>query len=282
MQDFTAAHCAAMSIGDVVTRPDARNGQEYRIRKMEDGKCWMIDNLRLELSHGMVLTPQDTDVATDTAVYFTKDGTANGEPLEGMTGNFTTSGNNVRIQGAPGDENYDAWRQNNPGIANNASYCHDGADLDTCLGYLYNFYTATAGTAPAASYSGPQTASGSICPAGWSLPIGGDDLNLNEFATLNGYMKGDGVPSFGSNSSYVANWDPSGRFSGAYAGFYSDQLNDEFGYATGALWSASELHHPRYAGNVVWYSYAIEFTNTDPHALRSNGHAVRCLINPQP
>jgi len=45
MQTFTAGQCNAMTPGDVTVLTDNRDGKLYRVRKMPDGKCWMLDNL---------------------------------------------------------------------------------------------------------------------------------------------------------------------------------------------------------------------------------------------
>ena len=46
MQEFTGATCGSMSVGDIVSLIDERNGQTYRIKKMQDNKCWMVDNIK--------------------------------------------------------------------------------------------------------------------------------------------------------------------------------------------------------------------------------------------
>jgi len=45
MQDFSSSACAAMPMGKAEIWTDARNNAKYRIKKMLDNKCWMIDNL---------------------------------------------------------------------------------------------------------------------------------------------------------------------------------------------------------------------------------------------
>ena len=46
MQEFTGTTCGSMSVGDIVSLTDERNGQTYRIKKMQDEKCWMVDNIK--------------------------------------------------------------------------------------------------------------------------------------------------------------------------------------------------------------------------------------------
>ena len=44
MQEFS---CSTLSVGDTVKLRDARDNNEYTVRKLADRKCWMTDNLRL-------------------------------------------------------------------------------------------------------------------------------------------------------------------------------------------------------------------------------------------
>lgn len=46
MQNFTQSNCNAMTVGQVVSLTDSRNKQTYRVKKMQDNKCWMVDNLK--------------------------------------------------------------------------------------------------------------------------------------------------------------------------------------------------------------------------------------------
>jgi uncharacterized protein (TIGR02145 family) len=206
LQEMTPEYCADMPVypvaGSTISLTDSRDGQEYRVRKLADNNCWFIDNLKLELVDGMTLTPSDTDVGSNTTVSLA---------AGGLTANFTTSGyltaDNTDSSGNNYD-NYNAWRQVDP---SSAIGCKDNLGFDyfdhdelayntnskTGCGYLYNFYTAAAGTASNTVTSG--TASGSICPAGWRLPTldnssggfgqldaayGGADLTGGEFHYL--------------------------------------------------------------------------------------------------
>ncbi len=45
MQGFNCSSLA--NVGDSVVLTDSRDGNEYTVKKLKDGKCWMIDNLRI-------------------------------------------------------------------------------------------------------------------------------------------------------------------------------------------------------------------------------------------
>lgn len=47
------------------TLTDPRDGNVYTVRKLADGNCWMVDNLRLGGEQPILLTPENSDVATN-------------------------------------------------------------------------------------------------------------------------------------------------------------------------------------------------------------------------
>ena len=46
MQEWNG--CAGLNKGDVTALTDARDNDTYAVAKLADGKCWMIENLRLD------------------------------------------------------------------------------------------------------------------------------------------------------------------------------------------------------------------------------------------
>lgn len=223
MQTFTTIDCSFMTVGEVEVLADIRDSQNYQVRKMEDNRCWMIDNLKLELTNGMVLDPADTAVPSATTVWFTGDGTSSGTPLTGMTGNFTNSGVFLTVDGSANTgSNQDAWRQIDPAIQ---AWCANSTNWPTGsltgCGYFYNFYTATAGTVPWTQGTNYVASTGSICPAGWRLPVSNANAALNDFAVLNGFMNGDGAASVANSGSYVNNWLATGPWRGIMGGLYN-------------------------------------------------------------
>ena len=54
--------CAAMDPGDVTALTDSRDGSTYAIAKQADNKCWMIENLRLDLSEeDLIISASNTN-----------------------------------------------------------------------------------------------------------------------------------------------------------------------------------------------------------------------------
>jgi hypothetical protein len=311
MQAFTASDCQALTIYDktkpgtdpdnqasTVTLKDTRNNQKYTIRRLQDGKCWMIDNLKLELGVAnqtnptldtTVLEPENTNVSTSTPIDFGWGDFTLEEAAH--AGNFTTGGYLSRWgTAAQISPNYDAWRQVDPG---GNPYCNGtiadnvpGSGIkitetgsETNCGYLYNFYTATAGSASHAGYGTPPNVSGylapeSICPAGWRLPKGsysyGDEDN--DLPMLNAKMDN---PSAVTGSLYYGlytNWLPTGSFRGSLSGVWNKGLYDQG--SEGDFWTtniASDLH----SRSLVFYSGEVGPGNMS--AFRFDGFGVRCV-----
>ncbi len=187
IQDVTSAQCAALPTftgsneDAILTVTDTRGGttRTYRIAKLADNKCWMLDNLKLGSTSGSItLTPSDSNVGSN----FT---------LPQLTTTGSPNYDNPRAYGpVPGDSNY---------------------------GYLYNWSAATAGESRTSHPAGAGNAPYSICPSGWRLPTGGDyDPGQGEFADLDRAFGGSGM--YQTSGPSIAQWGPSGAFKGAFSG----------------------------------------------------------------
>jgi uncharacterized protein (TIGR02145 family) len=219
--------------------------------------------------------PKTIDFAWST--FENASGTHNGSFVTGgyltTDGSYSTSG--VKI---------DAWRQVNSTDPNmsNSTNCINNTSTDgnngnisyntnskTGCGYLYNFYTATASTAPNTQISGEAT--GSICPAGWKLPSGqdknGDYGNLDfRYGGAGSYHNGD-VISQGL-------WLSAGAWQGAFSGFYNSGLS--YQGSSGYYWSSSVDS----AVNAYYTYFNSSFVSPGTSlGGRNNGVAVRCLAD---
>jgi uncharacterized protein (TIGR02145 family) len=139
IQDVTAATCPTTPT--VVY--DKRDGEEYTIQKLADGKCWMLDHLRLDPATLIEpLTSANTNIAS------------------GRTYTLPSSISS-------GFNNYSAAQINTSRKDTLVNY---GTGTNQAkAGVYYNFCAATAGTVCYSSASASQD----ICPAGWRLPTGG-------------------------------------------------------------------------------------------------------------
>ncbi|MBR3180013.1 hypothetical protein IKF57_00565, partial [Candidatus Saccharibacteria bacterium] len=65
MQEMTFDICAATLEGTEKQLRDTRDNKTYWVAKLQDGKCWMTQNLDLDLSTSKALTPYDSDVTSN-------------------------------------------------------------------------------------------------------------------------------------------------------------------------------------------------------------------------
>lgn len=264
MSSFTGVDCGSLSVGDIISLTDERNGQTYRIKKMQDEKCWMVDNMKY-LGEGMTIT--NTADSTTGITYNNESGKYN--TVDGTDTQSTT--------------NSDKAFYNNP---MSASYCY-GTSIQssyTKCGYLYNWYAATAGTGTYATSTGGTNVSGSICPTGWRLPSATSDgstatgngakYTAADFAVLNASMNAGSLTTGSTDDSYYAGWQYSGAWSGVFSGDWGSGfgIRGSYGYywsstansSTGArsLFFSSSRVHPGNGGYSRYY-----------------GHAIRCVMD---
>ena len=135
MQDMTNGICEATSIGASKSLIDSRDNKSYTVKKLNDGRCWMTQNLRLV---NKAITPADSDLNNTSA--------------------FTVTASNSGT-----------WCTIDSSACDDQSMVLDSGNAD--YGAYYNWYAATAGTGTQGMSSGDATSS--ICPKGWRLPTGG-------------------------------------------------------------------------------------------------------------
>ena len=120
---------------------DNRDMHQYSIKRMADGRCWMIDNLDLG--------------RTD------------------LTKNLTSS--NTNISSTVTAATFNSWKKTSGSATYDAGEFIpiEGTDstTGTAYGTAYNYYAASAGTITGNENS--SNANYDICPAGWRLPTGG-------------------------------------------------------------------------------------------------------------
>ena len=144
MQDVTQQMCADTPLysesGTTYTLTDTRDNSSYTIRKLADGNCWMVNNLKLSAdtlsanSHSTTLDSTDTDLPSGTTFVVP------------ATSNTNWGGSSYAIAAKIAN-------------SNNATY-----------GMYYNWWAAVASTNnPTTQYQSVDT---SICPKGWDLPKG--------------------------------------------------------------------------------------------------------------
>ena len=262
MQDFTATTCGSMNVGDIIPLVDERNRQVYRVKKMQDGKCWMIDNMKYtgaDVSISNVDGTNGVAYNNEASKYNTVDGTSN----------QSTANSDKAFYNNPMGEEYCY----STGLSTSYTKC----------GYSYNWYAATAGTGTWATEEYAQV-SGSICPTNWRLPSSvyssngvGYSYSTTDFPVLNASMNAGGVAT-GSDSNYPAGWQFAGAWSGTFAGVWVDNFN----YGSETLPGTSGFYWSSNASETDW-AYVMYITDTLSGPLyRMNeyaGASIRCVMD---
>ncbi len=186
--------------GDAIVLTDERDSQDYVVKKLDDGRCWMIDNLRLDFSSLVQdITPENTN--NPTSEFMNQ---ANASPRPSSSSDWCGT------YGSAECYNQVLYNTTNNG---NTSIGPDGNHVYS-YGTYYNWYTAAAGQDPFDEadankpYSGKNLA-GDICPSGWHLPTGGKKGEL--FTMYSPYMQAGTLSTvlpnagsyYGTNSSAV-------------------------------------------------------------------------------
>ena len=286
MQDSTSAICANINTGQTSTLIDIRDDAIYRVAKLADDRCWMLDNLALDL--------MDTDVKT---AMLDSTNTKTNASYQTLTYLFNGNGSSpyagIAVANATSTNYYNRPTIAKSGTCNNA-YCvndptsgkwsYDSVTQTTIngvtsyvqgkIGIYYNFCAASAGSycyASSAAVDGPDTAidaAEDICPSGWRMPTGGaistsgNNNGGGEFQNL--YNKyGNNAKSFQEALSTPL----SGRFSsgkayiqGNYGDFWSSTLHND-----------NNMYHLRIDSTNIY--------SRDYYSARSSGLSVRCIMN---
>ena len=266
MQGFSAADCSAMSTGSTITLTDSRDDQAYTVGKLADGKCWMLDNLALDLTNDTILnnlTADNTNIDTTNdpgalaALKGTTPGTTSDKYATAKVANWTSS----YSFSAPlvNLTNKDVIPQGDDPMA--STVLAGGWKV----GGYYNYCAASAGSYCYGDGTSSGTSSGnatsSICPKGWRMPTG----NAGETTALyNAYSSGspDQYTAFRTAfhlplSGYIYNGSVSGQ------GLF------------GSWWSSRRSNNSRMYGLDVGTSSIYPAGSYS----RDRGNSLRCILN---
>ena len=234
MQDMETSICETTSLVDeqnTLQLVDTRDNKLYWVTKLQDGHCWMTQNLDLDLSHNTTLTSNDTDLndGSLTGAYKTNYALNNNTGIitwtpKNTTRNYNTStgtawanSNNLAYSLDPGNW---YWNGNDDTPSCNyltttcadfsqAQYSTTGAHSHT--GNYYNWSAAIASDDSSAlttnTYGNSSTdknatnrnPQNSICPKGWRLPTISYQGNIVN--STNGFARINGLYNSNSNSS---------------------------------------------------------------------------------
>ena len=286
--------CSGLAQGSVTALTDTRDNDTYAVAKLADGKCWMIENLRLD--NTPELTSNNThnpSLPLANSWWYSSANDSDTKPTSNhlsVTVNPTTTAWCTTNSSNCDDQSMLATN-NTTFFTNNTASGYSALSNVYSYGNYYNWYSATAGHGKYGdSYGNGYHAPGDICPAGWHLPKGANKTNEtnNEFWSLivtglnNGvnpanydnsakpyYTGAEATPVSNALRSYPNNFVYSGDVKGSL-------VYDRSSY--GYYWSASG--YGNYGG---YYSYELDFNNTyvnpgtDAKNYKYNGWMVRCL-----
>ena len=262
------------NLSSVSALTDQRDNNTYAIAKLADGKCWMIENMRLDNTNSDNTTGALAQGYATNATYGNFAGLAN--PEDPWANNSTTANSLYSTDGADnttkiGSTNA-AWRfprYNNQNTSDRASAPATGANT-----FSYgNYYTWAAAIADLNNYTSNNASvtSTSICPNGWRLPTGGQ-TTVNTTADF--YTLGKSIMKDSSGNSI----EPDQNASGGYGYYGSSVTNAASKTATAAI--RSYPNNFLYSGNV----YGSSVTSRGSSGLywsstaRSDGSACSLLL----
>ena len=296
MQDMDSSICNAVELigpDSVTTLIDKRDGTTYKIAKLQDNNCWMLDNLALDL----------TDASVKAKIYDSTN--PNHDTLTNATN--TELGYLFNGGGTTADQYPTAKLNNEPWISSSqnyysvpmivtdykdtlvTSYGPAATNGQAKVGIYYNYCAASAGTYcwgnGISSADSPTTdpkpdtlvdIDGDVCPANWRMPTSSDD---GDYRTLCSAVKGSDctigdskfiymVATYPSSMQYQLSTSLSGFFSNGAVGYHLDVDGGEF-------WSSTRLS----ISNV--YILYTNSTHVSPSSnyIRTHGRSVRCLLN---
>ncbi len=257
---------------------DPRDNEAYYVARLCDGKYWMLDNLRLDLTNSTVinaLSSSNTN-ATTTQLNYLKNGggtTTNQYPISGLAGSEWNSNSSYSV----------------PQVA--ARFKDDIASVtfgvgSGKVGVYYNYCAVSAGSycwGNGTSYTGSPTTDpnpdsyrdieGDICPAGWHLPTGTD--TGQEFRVL--YLAYNGGGTLGGDTVLSQGVAHGTALSALLSGtMYNGASRNSYG-TWGNFWSSTW----RETGNML--AQSVDGTDSGGSGgtvtSRSYGEPIRCVLS---
>ena len=302
----TAPTDGTANLSSVSALTDQRDNNTYAIAKLADGKCWMIENLRLEStadhnSDGSLAQGYGTSatygnfsgLADAESTYFFNSTKANSLYYSG-----TQSGDATINIGTSDYPTYRMPRYNNLNTPANANdrpqnpTSNTFTNNNTTVGmYSYgNYYTWHAAIADLTynSTDNQSTTGTSLCPTGWHLPKGGDKSNEsnNEFWSLVvGGINGNTKPAnYDSSTRPYYTGTPEGTDASnklrAYPNnfLYSGYFNESSANGRGSYGSCSTSTAIDNFRSYYLYLYSSSVYPGTGRSDKNYGQSIRCTV----
>ena len=250
----------SLNVGDSLRLCDLRDGTVYNVAKLQDGRVWMTDNLRLEFS---ILLENITALNTNnpSSAFISS---ANTRPQPATVSSRQNS------QGVTYDYIDDFSISNVNSLVYSSvniggSNCPNGA-CDK-YGVYYNWYAATAGNGVHnASEITPKDTNGDICPIGWHIPLGENNsidtsnLPYGEYLYLAHTLNDLGLSPLNNPANFLR----SGTISG------TGQVSERG--ERGMYWASNHL------GSINASTFLVSSVSMMGGFYKYNGMTVRCVL----
>lgn len=264
------------------TLTDTRDDKTYTVAKLADGNCWMTQNLDLDLDTNTELTPADTNISANwtpmrNTINFT------GELASGWENDYYTP-----YSANPGDiYYYSSGTSNDDDQYASLADCqaaHPDCSAHNHAGNYYNWSAAVASNDTSSIIEQFSNAEGSICPAGWRLPV---DRNVDSWtegneldAMVSSYKDIVGEAQIGGGGTYMYRSYLENGFSKirtvplwlVRTGNISYGWLSSIGYS-GGYWS-STADGSDYAYQLSFFSGNVSPANSPSRYL---GQSIRCV-----
>ena len=257
MQTMAIADCPTAAPLEVT---DARDGETYKVQQLADGNCWMLDNLRLDLTDSDVLnnTTASNTNASATSLGYLKNGggTTSDQYPTAPLNNETWSSSSQNFYSVP--MTISTYKDQTTTSYGNGS---------GKIGIYYNYCAASAGSYCYGNGTSAGTSSGNatedLCPAGWRMPTGGSS---GEYNSLYGYYNTTQTATNTASLQYNLSTPRSGYF---YSGSAVNQGSN------GYFWSST-----RYNDTSMYY-LRVDSSSVYPAIDYSRlvGISLRCLLD---
>ena len=268
MQKMVAGDCTTTA----KTVMDLRDGEQYKVQRLADGKCWMLDNLRLDLVATDQATLQgNTNASSQTLDYLKNEGGRSAGDqyatagVSYWTSSYSYSAPLIAIKDASDTEGT-GWNPN----TTTTSY-GDGSGK---IGVYYNFCAASAGSYCYGNGTSAGTSVGDagedICPAGWRMPTGGANTVTTDGK---GEYQALATAITGNTGSYISGTAVQTALSSPLSGRFYDGSASGQG-SLGIFWSST-----RYSDYNMYY-LSVYSSGVAPQngGNRYYGTSVRCLL----
>ena len=145
---------STLTTGTAYELTDPRDGSVYKVARLADGNCWMLDNLRLGSTSKITLYPSNTNLPDSVTSW------------------------DLPASSSSGFNSYTTAMINTTSKDNTTTGYGSGSKK---IGVYYNYCAASAGDICSENNSSNGSAHRDICPKGWRIPTSGPS---GEYQTL--------------------------------------------------------------------------------------------------